>query len=166
MTPLALLIEAPGSEGSRELLERGFTAVATLGPAAPEAARQAAAAGLAVAVLVGGEELGPVAAEVNAWARVAEEEVLRVAGVDAGDLVAALGALPEVVAWATPDDQDPGASLDEDLAELVDRLRELGFEGGLALRGATPARFGRLLEVVREVVEEAGSWWDGSEDGY
>lgn len=166
MTPLVLLTEAPEGDALGELLEHGFTAVAARGPEAPAAARQAAAAGLAVAALVGGAELDPVAAEVAAWARVPEDDLLQVSGPEAGDTVAARGALPELVAWVTPDGEDPGSALDEDLAELVDRLRELGFEGGLALRAASPTRLAKLLAVVQEVLAEQASWWDGSEDGY
>lgn len=166
MTPLVHLCEAPGEEVLGELLERGFTAVVARGPEAGVAAGQAAAAGLAVAALVGGPELDPVAAALDAWARVPEDAVLAVHGPEAGDVVAALGALPEVVAWAAEGTRDPGPDQDGDLAELVDRLRELGFEGGLALRAETPARLGQLLAVVQEVLEEQASWWDGSEDGY
>lgn len=133
--------------------------------------RQALEAGLTVSALVAGEgdDLEAVADELGAWMVLDDDEdapsrVVRVSDEAGAEAAAAAVEQPEAYLWVAPGDLDPGEARDEALAELVDGLIEAGFEGGVGVRAAGPARLAQLVTVVQEAIEARGSWWDGAKD--
>lgn len=155
------------------LERKGFDAVVCRGDCPDALVEAALEAGLDVLALVDDDDPDAArdrAEHLGAWMVWGEEleegeQCVRVGDAHAAEELTAGGELPAGVLWVAADDQDPGEGEDAALADLVEGLLEVAFEGAIALRGEDPERFGALLEAAQGPLEEAGSWWgDGQED--
>ncbi len=172
ITPVALVKDTPDASFYADLYEMGFSGIVVLGENAREIGKQGIEAGLEISGVLDvspAEEAEKIAASLGAWSvfsRTSEPLAFGVFGPEAASQFEAAPERPELLLWSTSEGNDPGPDQDDCLAELVEYLQEVGFEGGIGLIGSSVDRYRSLLAEVKRILDASASWWDGSEDGY